>query len=66
MMKKLRVNSVKHSHVRTWKSFVEVPFNYNDIKTLDCGNGNFLWMDATCLETTQLGEYECFEDLGPN
>jgi hypothetical protein len=68
MIKKLRVNSVKRSHVRTWKSGVEVPFNYNDIKTLDCGNenGNFLCMDVTCLETTHLDEYEYFEDLDPN
>jgi len=66
MMKNLRVNSVKNSYVPTWKFGVQVPFNYNDAKKLDCENGNSLWMDATRLEMTQLDEYECFEDLGPN
>jgi hypothetical protein len=66
MIKKVRLNSVRYKHTRTWKFGVQIPSNYNDAKKLDNESGNSLWMDATSLEMAQLDEYECFEDLGPD
>jgi hypothetical protein len=65
MMKKVRLNSAKYKPTRIWKFGVQIPSNFNDAKKLDHENGNFLWVDATCLEMAQLDEYECFEDLVP-
>jgi hypothetical protein len=50
------MNALSKPRGKIFKFGVEIPCDYLNAKRLDKENGNTLWMDATCLELTQLFE----------
>ncbi|MEL7079570.1 MAG: reverse transcriptase domain-containing protein, partial [Cyanobacteria bacterium J06582_2] len=62
MINQARMKSERHGPI--YQFGVRVPRNYKEAIELDKANGNTKWKDAINLETTQLFEYDVFEDRG--
>ena len=53
-------------HQIQYKFGVKIPHTYTKAVKFDTENGNTLWQDATTLELSQICNFNCFNDLGPN